>query len=85
MAVLDQCRLEAPGAQTLALVDGPSDADLERVHPPLLSPLVRNLMATVEELRLAHRHGGLPLLRGDLAEVYDAFGTPRALRVAASR
>jgi iron(II)-dependent oxidoreductase len=27
-----------------------------------------------------HRHGGEPLLRGDLAELYDAFETPRAVR-----
>ena len=87
MAVLDQRRLEAARAQTLALVDGVSDADLERVHSPLLSPLVWDLghIASFEDLWLAHRHGGLPLLRRDLAEVYDAFATPRALRVAASR
>jgi gamma-glutamyl hercynylcysteine S-oxide synthase len=82
MAVLDQRRLEAARAQTLALVDGVSDADLERVHSPLLSPLVWDLghIASFEDLWLAHRHGGLPLLRGDLAEVYDAFETPRAER-----
>jgi iron(II)-dependent oxidoreductase len=82
MAVLDQGRLEAARAQTLALVDGVSDADLERVHSPLLSPLVWDLghIASFEDLWLAHRHGGLPLLRADLAEVYDAFETPRAER-----
>ena len=82
MAVLDQRGLEAARAQTLALVDGVSDADLERVHSPLLSPLVWDLghIASFEDLWLAHNHGGLPLLRGDLAEVYDAFETPRAKR-----
>jgi len=82
MAVLDQRGLEAARAQTLALVDGVSDADLERVHSPLLSPLVWDLghIASFEDLWLAHNHGGLPLLRADLAEVYDAFETPRARR-----
>ena len=27
-----------------------------------------------------HRHGGRPLLREDLAAIYDAFETPRAVR-----
>jgi len=82
MAVLDQRGLEAARAQTLALVDGVSDADLERVHSPLLSPLVWDLghIASFEDLWLAHNHGGLPLLRAELAEVYDAFETPRAAR-----
>ena len=82
MAVLDQRGLEAARAQTLALVAGVSDVDLERVHSPLLSPLVWDLghIASFEDLWLAHNHGGLPLLRADLAEVYDAFETPRAKR-----
>src|ERR1019366_1134093 len=82
MAVLDQRGLEAARAQTLALVAGVSDADPERVHSPLLSPLVWDLghIASFEDLWLAHNHGGLPLLRVDLAEVYDAFETPRAKR-----
>ena len=72
MAVLDQRGLEAARAQTLALVAGVSDVDLERVHSPLLSPLVWDLghIASFEDLWLAHNHGGLPLLRADLAEVY---------------
>ena len=80
MAVLEHSRLDAARAQTLALVAGVSDADLERVHSPLMSPLVWDLghIATFEDLWLAHRRGGLPLLRGDLLDVYDAFETPRA-------
>ena len=82
MVVLEHSRLDAARAQTLALVDGVSDGDLERVHSPLMSPLVWDLghIAAFEDLWLAHRLGGLPLLRGDLAEVYDAFETPRSKR-----
>jgi iron(II)-dependent oxidoreductase len=56
--------------------------DLERVHSKLMSPLVWDLghIAAFEDLWLVHRYGGEPMLRGDLAEVYDAFETPRAHR-----
>src|SRR5579871_3912157 len=82
MAVLEHSRLEDARTQTLALVEGISDADLERVHSPLMSPLVWDLghIAAFEDLWLAHRRAGLPLLRADLARVYDAFETPRADR-----
>ena len=68
--------------RTLTLVGSISDDDLEQVHSPLMSPLVWDLghIAAFEDLWLAHRHGGLPLLRPGLAEIYDAFETPRALR-----
>jgi gamma-glutamyl hercynylcysteine S-oxide synthase len=68
--------------RTLALVLSVSDADLERVHSPLMSPLVWDLghIAAFEDLWLVHRYGGRPLLREDLADVYDAFETPRAER-----
>jgi iron(II)-dependent oxidoreductase len=67
---------------TLALIAGLSDEELERVHSPIMSPLVWDLghIAAYEDLWLAHRHAGLELLRPDLAELYDAFETPRALR-----
>jgi iron(II)-dependent oxidoreductase len=47
-----------------------------------MSPLVWDLahIAAYEDLWLCHRHAGLALLRPDLAEVYDAFETPRSLR-----
>ena len=47
-----------------------------------MSPLVWDLghIAAYEDLWLAHRHGGLPLLRPELAALYDAFETPRAIR-----
>ncbi len=68
--------------RTLAIVESVSDADLERVHSPLMSPLVWDLghVAAYEDLWLVHRFGGRPLLREDLATVYDAFETPRAGR-----
>ncbi|HLI61102.1 MAG TPA: ergothioneine biosynthesis protein EgtB [Solirubrobacteraceae bacterium] len=68
--------------RTLGLVAGISDEDLERVHSTLMSPLVWDLghIAAFEDLWIAHRHGGRPLLRGDLADTYDAFETPRAHR-----
>ncbi len=68
--------------RTLALVASVSDCDLERQHSKLMSPLVWDLghIAAFEDLWLVHRYGGRPLLREDLAEVYDAFETPRAGR-----
>ncbi|HET9104352.1 MAG TPA: ergothioneine biosynthesis protein EgtB [Solirubrobacteraceae bacterium] len=68
--------------RTHALVASVSDQDLERVHSPLMSPLVWDLghIAAFEDLWIAHRLGGRPMLRADMAEVYDAFETPRAGR-----
>jgi gamma-glutamyl hercynylcysteine S-oxide synthase len=68
--------------RTLALVEPVSDEDLDRVHDPLMSPLVWDLghIAAYEDLWVGHRAGGLDLLRPDLAELYDAFETPRADR-----
>lgn len=68
--------------QTLALVAELDDEQLARVHSPIMSPLAWDLahIAAYEDLWLAHRHGGLPLLRGELAHLYDAFETPRAIR-----
>jgi iron(II)-dependent oxidoreductase len=68
--------------RTLALVAHISEPDLERVHSPIMSPLVWDLghIAAYEDLWLAHRHGGMPLLRPELTELYDAFETPRSVR-----
>ena len=68
--------------RTLGLVSSVTDDDLERVHSTLMSPLVWDLghIAAFEDLWLVHRYGGRPLLREDLAEIYDAFETPRAER-----
>jgi iron(II)-dependent oxidoreductase len=77
VAALDRAR-----EHTLALIEGLSDENLRRVHSPIMSPLVWDLghIAAYEDLWLAHRHAGLDLLRPDLAECYDAFETPRAMR-----
>jgi iron(II)-dependent oxidoreductase len=74
--------MEAAREATLALVAGLAEADIERVHSPIMSPLVWDLghIAAYEDLWLSHRHGGMPLLRPELAELYDAFETPRSLR-----
>ena len=68
--------------RTLALVQSVSDEDLERVHSPLMSPLVWDLghIAAFEDLWLLHRYGERPMLREALADIYDAFETPRADR-----
>lgn len=68
--------------RTLALVSHLSEEQLSAVHSPIMSPLVWDLghIAAYEDLWLAHRLAGLPLLRGELAAAYDAFETPRAVR-----
>jgi iron(II)-dependent oxidoreductase len=68
--------------RTLALVARLSDEQLERVHSPIMSPLVWDLghIAAYEDLWLGERFGDLQLLRTDLASLYDAFETPRAVR-----
>jgi gamma-glutamyl hercynylcysteine S-oxide synthase len=68
--------------RTLELVATLSHEQLERVHSPIMSPLVWDLghIAAYEDLWLAQRHGGRELLRPDLAALYDAFETPRAIR-----
>jgi len=68
--------------RTLALVAPVPHDELERVQHPLMSPLDWDLghIAAYEDLWLVHRHGREPLLRGDLADLYDAFETPRAER-----
>jgi gamma-glutamyl hercynylcysteine S-oxide synthase len=68
--------------RTLRLVEPICDEDLNRVHSPLMSPLVWDLghIAAFEELWLCQRVGRLEPLRGDLWEVYDACETPRAER-----
>jgi iron(II)-dependent oxidoreductase len=77
LAALDRAR-----DRTLQLVAPIPDAELERVHSPLMSPLVWDLghIAAFEDLWLVHRFGGEPMVRRDLAEVYDAFETPRPQR-----
>src|SRR6202035_653883 len=74
--------LDEARERTLALVAAVSEEDLERVHSPLMSPLVWDLghIAAFEDLWLRHRSDGRPMLRADLVDVYDAMETPRAGR-----
>jgi iron(II)-dependent oxidoreductase len=74
--------LEHARERTLALVAALSEPELETVHSPIMSPLVWDLghIAAYEDLWLAHRYGGLELLRPELASLYDAFETPRSVR-----
>ena len=74
--------LRSARARTTALVAHLSDEQLQSVHSPIMSPLVWDLghVAAYEDLWIAHRHGGLELLRSDLAAAYDAFETPRSVR-----
>ena len=68
--------------RTLALVDPVSDADLDRVHSPLMSPLAWDLghIAAQEDLWLCVNAAGLEPLEPELMDVYDASETPRANR-----
>ena len=77
LAAMDEAR-----ERTFALVAHLSDEQLEAQLSPIMSPLVWDLahIAAYEDLWIAHRHGGEALLRADLAAVYDAFETPRAVR-----
>jgi iron(II)-dependent oxidoreductase len=74
--------LEAVRDRTLGLVAHLGPTDLERVLDPIMSPLVWDLahIAAYEDLWLCQRHGGLELLHPELAAMYDAFETPRAVR-----
>ena len=74
--------LEYARARTFALIEHLADGQLERVYSQIMSPLVWDLghIAAYEDLWLAHRLGEHELLRPDLAALYDAFETPRAIR-----
>ncbi len=69
-------------ARTVELIDHLDPEDLERPLDPLMSPLVWDLahIAAYEDLWIGHRAGGLDLLHPELAAMYDAFETPRAVR-----
>src|ERR687885_405012 len=68
--------------RTLRLVEHLDEDGLERAVAPYMSPIAWDLghIAAYEDLWIAHRAGGRPLLREDLAALYDAFETPRAVR-----
>ena len=79
-AVLDA--LVQARERTLGLVAHLDDEQLERVIDAIMSPLAWDLghIAAYEDLWINHRQGRLPLLRADLAALYDAFETPRKVR-----
>ena len=59
-----------------------SDAELNRVYSPILSPLAWDLghIANFEELWLVQTIGGREPMRGELGRFYDAIENPRATR-----
>jgi gamma-glutamyl hercynylcysteine S-oxide synthase len=77
-----RARLTETRERTRWLVAGVSDADMDRVHDPLMSPLVWDLahIAAFEELWICMRTGGHEPVHPDLLTVYDALETPRAVR-----
>src|SRR3954452_19769931 len=68
--------------RTFRLVSHLEEAQLNMVLSPIMSPLSWDLghVAAYEDLWLNHRLAGRELLREDLAALYDAFETPRAVR-----
>jgi iron(II)-dependent oxidoreductase len=74
--------MEAVRSRTLGLVEHLDDAQLTAVHSSIMSPLAWDLghVAAYEDLWINHRVAGRELLRPGLAELYDAFETPRAVR-----
>jgi gamma-glutamyl hercynylcysteine S-oxide synthase len=75
-------RLAGGRERTLLLVHGLSEDALNRVHNPLMSPIVWDLghMATFEDLWLAQCSFGKQPLREGLTEIYDALTAPRSQR-----
>lgn len=68
--------------RTFSLVAHLDEERLNATLTPIMSPLSWDLghMAAYEDLWLNHRAAGRELLREDLAALYDAFETPRAVR-----
>ena len=74
--------MEEARARTLQLVAPLSDAELNRVYSPILSPLAWDLghIANFEELWLVQTVGHLEPLDGELGRFYDAIENPRSTR-----
>jgi gamma-glutamyl hercynylcysteine S-oxide synthase len=74
-------RLGAVRERTLELVRGLSEDALNKVHDPVMSPIVWDLghIAAFEDLWLAQQALGRPPLR-ELGDVYDPFTAPRSER-----
>src|SRR3954471_6203732 len=68
--------------RTFALVAHLDEERLTTVLNPIMSPLAWDLghVAAYEDLWLNQRVAGRELVREDLAALYDAFETPRAVR-----
>jgi iron(II)-dependent oxidoreductase len=75
-------RLAEARKRTYELIEPLDDAQLNRVHSPILSPLAWDLghIANFEELWLVQTVGGREPLRGDLGRFYDAIENPRRTR-----
>jgi iron(II)-dependent oxidoreductase len=75
-------RLEKVRARTLALVEPLSEDALNRVHDPLMSPVVWDLghIAMFEDLWLAQQAFGTPPLLDGLDRIYDPFTAARSER-----
>src|SRR3954454_22980445 len=73
---------EETRAATLALVERLDDDVVHEPLDPIMSPLVWDLahIAAYEDLWAVHRLGGEGLFHEDMAAIYDAFETPRAVR-----
>jgi iron(II)-dependent oxidoreductase len=76
-AVMEEVR-----ERTIRLVSHLDEAQMETVLAPIMSPLAWDLghVAAYEDLWINQRVAGRPLLREDLAALYDAFETPRKVR-----
>ena len=74
--------MEEARVRTLQLVEPLSDAELNRVYSPILSPLAWDLghIANFEELWLVQTVGHLDPLDGELGRFYDAIENPRSTR-----
>ena len=74
--------MEEVRGRTLRLVEHLDEEQRNAVLSPIMSPLSWDLghVAAYEDLWLNHRAAGRPLLREDLAALYDAFETPRTVR-----
>lgn len=64
------------------LTDAVDEDDLTRQHSPLMSPLVWDLahVGSQEEIWLVRDVGGIPAIRPDIDELYDAFQHRRSDR-----
>src|ERR1700754_2814108 len=74
--------MEEVRERTFELVSHLDEAQLTTVLAPIMSPLAWDLghVAAYEDLWINHRLAGRELLRPGLAELYDAFETPRTVR-----